>query len=160
MNLTKIAFEYKKSVLLIISLLIINGIFAYLTLPAQEDPNITIREAIVSTTFPGMSPERVEQLITKKLEEELRKIPEVKDLTSASSSGLSTIHVSIQDRYFNLDDIWQDVRNRVNAAYANMPKGTSTPFVNDDFGDVSVITLALTADGFSMNNTNYTNFMI
>lgn len=152
MNLTKIAFEYKKSVLLIISLLIINGIFAYFTLPAQEDPNITIREAIVSTSFPGMSPQRVEQLITKKLEEELRKIPEVKDLTSSSSSGLSTIHVSIQDRYFNLDDIWQDVRNRVDAAYANMPKGTRTPFVNDDFGDVSVITLALTADGFTMNN--------
>lgn len=52
MNLTKIAFEYKKSVLLIIGLLILNGIFAYLTLPAQEDPNITVREAIVSTSFP------------------------------------------------------------------------------------------------------------
>lgn len=152
MNLTKIAFEYKKSVLLIISLLILNGVYAYLTLPAQEDPTITIREAIVSTSFPGMSPDRVEQLITKKLEEELRKIPEVEDLTSASSSGLSTIHVSIQDRYFNLDNIWQDVRNKVNAAYAKMPVGTKTPFVNDQFGDVSVITLALTADGFSMND--------
>jgi multidrug efflux pump subunit AcrB len=152
MNLTKIAFEYKKSVLLIISLLILNGVFAYLTLPAKEDPSITIRQAIVSTSFPGMSPERIEQLITKKLEEELRKIPEVKDLTSSSSTGLSIIHVSIQDRYFNLDDIWQDVRNKVNAAYANMPAGTRAPYVNDEFGDVSVITLALTADGFTMND--------
>lgn len=151
MNLTKIAFEYKKSVLLIIALLVINGVFAYFTLPAQEDPSVTVREVIVTTTFPGMSAKRVEQLITKKLEEELIKIPELKDITSASSTGLSTIHVLAQDRYFNLDLIWQDVRNKVNAAYAKMPEGTNVPFVNDEFGDVSVITLALTADGFPMN---------
>lgn len=152
MNLTKIAFEYKKSVLLVIALLVINGVFAYFTLPAQEDPSITVREAIITTTFPGMSSERIEQLITKKLEEELVKVPELKDITSSSSSGLSTIHVSIQDRYFDLDAIWQDVRNKATAAHGKMPEGTNKPFVNDEFGDVSVITLSLTADGFSMAN--------
>lgn len=152
MNLTKIAFEYKKSVLLVIALLVINGVFAYFTLPAQEDPSITVREAIITTTFPGMSSERIEQLITKKLEEELVKVPELKDITSSSSSGLSTIHMSIQDRYFDLDAIWQDVRNKATAAHGKMPEGTNKPFVNDEFGDVSVITLSLTADGFSMAN--------
>ncbi|WP_448568026.1 efflux RND transporter permease subunit [Thalassotalea ganghwensis] len=150
MNLTEIAFKYRKSVLLIVALLLINGVFAYFTLPAQEDPTITIREAIVSTAFPGMSPERVEQLITKKLEEEIRKIPEVKEIKSASATGLSTIHVKVYDKYFNLDNIWQDLRNKVNAAHGKMPQGTAPPFVNDEFGDVSVITLALTADGFDM----------
>ncbi|XQW85599.1 efflux RND transporter permease subunit [Thalassotalea piscium] len=151
MNLTQISFQYKKTVFLILGLLLINGIYAYFTLPAQEDPSITIREAIVSTSFPGMAPERVEQLITKKLEEEIRKIPEVKEMKSVSTTGSSTIHVKIYDRFFNLDDIWQDVRNKASAAHSNMPEGTSTPFVNDQFGDVSVVTLALTADGFDMS---------
>ncbi|WP_298442030.1 efflux RND transporter permease subunit [uncultured Ferrimonas sp.] len=153
MNITKLAFDYRKSVLLIIALLIINGVYAYFTLPAQEDPSITVREVIVTTTFPGMSAQRVEQLITKKLEEELIKIPELKEINSSSANGLSTVHVIAQDRYFNLDEIWQDVRNKVSAAYAKMPEGTQTPYVNDEFGDVSVITLALTSDGFSQKQS-------
>tara|TARA_R110001583_G_scaffold39890_1_gene127804 strand:+ start:27719 stop:30763 length:3045 start_codon:yes stop_codon:yes gene_type:complete len=150
MNITQIAFQYRKTVFFILTLLLINGVFAYFTLPAQEDPTITIREAVIATSFPGMAPERVEQLITKKLEEEIRKVPEIKEIRSLSTTGTSTIHVKIQDRYFNLDDIWQDVRNKTNAAYSKMPTGTSSPFVNTEFGDVSVVTLALTADGFDM----------
>ncbi|MDO6447143.1 efflux RND transporter permease subunit [Colwellia sp. 1_MG-2023] len=151
MNITQIAFQYRKTVFLIVALLLVNGVFAYFTLPAQEDPTITIREAVISTSFPGMAPERVEQLITKKLEEEVRKIPQVKEIKSLSTTGSSTIHVKIHDRYFNLDDIWQDVRNKAQAAHANMPSGTQAPYVNTEFGDVSVVTLALTADGFDMS---------
>ena len=150
MNITQVAFTYRKSVFLIIAVLLINGLFAYFTLPSQEDPTITIREAIVSTSFPGMAPDRIEQLITKKLEEEIRKIPQVKEIKSSSATGISIIHVKIYDRYFNLDDIWQNLRNKVTAAHSKMPSGTHTPFVNDEFGDVSVVTLALTADGFDL----------
>lgn len=149
MNLTEIAFQYRKPVLMILVLLLINGLFAYFTLPAKEDPTITIRTAVVSTRFEGMSPERVEQLITKKLEEEIRKIPEVEKIRSTSSTGLSTIHVEVYDRYFDLELIWQDLRNKVKQAQANLPSGTQTPFVNDSYGDVAVATLALTSDGFS-----------
>lgn len=150
MNITQLAFSYRKSVFLIIAVLLINGFFAYFTLPAQEDPTITIREAIVSTSFPGMAPDRIEQLITKKLEEEIRKIPEVKEIKSSSATGVSIIHVKIYDRYFNLDDIWQNLRNKVSAAHNKMPSGTHAPFVNDEFGDVSVVTLALTGSGFDL----------
>jgi multidrug efflux pump subunit AcrB len=150
MNLTKIAFTYRKSILMVLALLLINGVFAYLTLPAQENPTITIRKAIVTTSYPGMAPERVEQLITRAIEKEIRKIPEVEKLTSTSMTGQSVIHVEIYDRYFNLDNIWQDLRNKVKQAQLNLPEGTRPPFVNDSFGDVSVVTLALTADGFNL----------
>ena len=150
MNFTEIAFKYRKSVLMVLALLLINGVFAYFTLPAQEDPTITIRDAIVTTSFPGMAPERVEQLITRALEKEIRKIPEVEKIRSTSVTGRSVIHVEIYDRYFNLDNIWQDLRNKVKQAEVNLPSGTLTPHINDSFGDVSVVTLALTADGFSL----------
>lgn len=150
MNFTQLGFTYRKSVFMVLFLLLVNGVIAYFTLPAQEDPTITVRQAVVTTSFPGMAPKRVEQLITRTIEREIRKVPEVEKLTSTSATGVSVIHVEIYDRYFNLDNIWQDVRNKVRDAQVNLPQGTRTPHINDSFGDVSVVTLALTADGFSM----------
>ncbi|MGS2721129.1 efflux RND transporter permease subunit [Paraglaciecola aestuariivivens] len=149
MNLTQVAFTYRRALLLALGILLLNGLFAYFTLPTKEDPTITIREATVTTLYPGMSPERVELLITKTLEEQIRQLPEVEKLRSTSSTGMSVIHVEIYDRYFNLDDIWQSLRNKVQQAQALLPEGTHSSQVNDEIGDVSVITLALTAEGFS-----------
>ena len=151
MNISELAFKYKKLFLFIVVCLMIYGGLSYFTLPSQEDPTIVNREAIVSTNFPGMSPERIELLITKKLEEQIRKIPEIKKLTSISQTGSSIIHVKIEDKYFNLADIWQNLRNKVKDIEKDLPKGASTPNINDEFGDVAVITMALTADGFAMN---------
>ncbi len=150
MSLTEVAFHYRKVVLLLLASLLIYGVVSYFTLPAQEDPKIVIREALVTTSFPGLDPERVELLITKTLEEKIRQIPEIKEIRSTSSTGLSVIHVEIEDRYFNLKDIWQNLRNKVQEAQSALPNGSSTPFINDQFGDVAVVTLALTADGFEM----------
>ncbi|WP_017445053.1 efflux RND transporter permease subunit [Gayadomonas joobiniege] len=150
MNIALQAHRYRKPVLMIIMILLLFGLFSYYNLPAREDPEITIREAIVSTAYPGMSAERVENLITKKIEEEIRQIPQLERVRSTSSTGLSLIHVEIADRYFELENIWQDLRNKVSAARAKLPEGTGPSFVNDDFGDVAIITLALTSDGFSM----------
>jgi multidrug efflux pump subunit AcrB len=151
MNISELAFKYKKIFLFIVVSLVLYGGISYFTLPSQEDPSIVSREAIVTTNFPGMSPQRIELLITKKLEEQIRKIPEIKMLTSISQTGSSIIHVTIEDKYFNLADIWQNLRNKVKDAEKELPKGSSTPNINDEFGDVAVITMALTSDGFGMN---------
>ena len=152
MNISELAFKYQKIFLFIVVSLMLYGGISYFTLPSQEDPNIVNREAIVTTKFPGMSPQRVELLITKKLEENIRKIPEIKKLTSISETGSSIIHVKIEDKYFNLDAIWQNLRNKVKDTEKELPEGASIPNVNDEFGDVAVITMALTSDGFDMND--------
>ncbi|MBF0453415.1 MAG: efflux RND transporter permease subunit [Magnetococcales bacterium] len=150
MNLSEIAFEYRRFVFLLLTILLIYGAVSYFTLPAREDPEITIREALVVTRFPGLNPERVEQLITKKLEEVIRKIPEVEEIRSSSTTGRSVIHVEIQDRFFHLDAIWQNLRNKVNGVQSLLPEGTTPSQVNDEFGDVAVITLALSGEDFDM----------
>ncbi len=149
-NLTSAAFEFRKLVYLIIAALLVYGAISYFTLPAREDPEITIREATVTTRFPGLAPDRVELLITKKLEEAIRTIPQVEEIRSTSTTGVSIIHIDIMDRYFALEDIWTDLRAKVQEAQRNLPDGTGTPKIDDDRGDVSMITLALTADGFDM----------
>ncbi len=150
MNFSEIAFAWRKLVFLILAIFLVYGAVSFFTLPAREDPQITIREAVVTTRFSGMSPDRVEELITTKLERAIRRIAEVEEVTSTSMTGTSVIHVSIQDRYDNLDDIWQDLRNKVTETQGDLPDGTQTSEVNDEFGDVAVITAVLQAPDFTM----------
>ncbi|MBK1697228.1 efflux RND transporter permease subunit [Rhodovibrio salinarum] len=152
MTLTELAYRHRPLVGLLAVVLMAFGAFSYFNLPAREDPKVTIREAVVTTSYPGLSAERIERLITKTLEEQVRRVPEVEELRSTSMPGQSIIHVVIEDRYFNLDQIWDDVRQEVRAAQDKLPEGASPPQVNDEFGDVAVITAALTSDDWAMRD--------
>ena len=148
MNLTLLAFRYQRLTLMIVGALMVLGGVSYFSLPATEDPQLTIREAIITTAYPGMSPERVERLITKPLEEAIVQVPEIEEVRSVSQAGLSIIYPKVYDKYFDLDRIFTDLRDRVRDATPNLPDGTRPPLVNDDFGDVAVVTAALTAPDF------------
>ena len=152
MTISEIAFRYRLVVGTVVVVLMAYGALSYVSLPAREDPEITVREAVVTTTFPGLSPERMERLVTKTLEEAIRQMPEVEEIRSSSTAGTSIIHVEVHDRYFDLDQIWDDLRNRVAQAAADLPEGASQPVVNDDFGDVAVVTAALISDDFPMRD--------
>ncbi len=97
-----------------------------------------------------MSTERVENLITRKLEENIREIPEVDDIKSDSKTGISIVHVVVKDRVKDLAPIWQDLRNKMDDVKTALPQGTLGPVVNDEFGLTAVATIALWADGFSL----------
>ena len=141
--LTTFAFRFQRFVFSMAALLMAFGAWSYFTLPAQEDPAITIREAVVTTRYPGLGPERMEELVTKPLERAIRTLPEVEEIRSSTLAGTSIIHVEVADRFFALDQIWDDLRAEVGRAAAALPDGAGTPVVADDFGDVAVVTAAL-----------------
>ncbi len=151
MNVSQLALRYWPVVLMLVVVANVAGVASYFSLPTREDPEITIREAVVTTYFEGLSAERVELLITKTLEEAIRQVPEVEQIRSTSMPGTSIIHVEIQDKYFDLEQIWDEMRHKIEAVRNDLPEGASAPQVNDDFGDVAVVTAALTADDFSMS---------
>lgn len=148
MTLSETAYRHRTVVLLVTALLMLFGASSYFTLPAREDPEITNREAVVTTRYPGLSAGRMELLVTKTLEEAIRQVPEVEEIRSTSRAGISIIHAEVYDTYFKLDQIWDDLRNKVSRAARGLPDGAQTPVVDDDFGDVAVVTAALRADGF------------
>ncbi len=148
MNLSQIAHRRRPVVYLATLLAMLFGLYSYFTLPAREDPKITVREAVVTTAYPGLPAAQVEENITKPLEESIRTLGEVERIASTSMRGRSILHVEIQDRYFDLDQIWDEMRQRVEAARDRLPEGTRDPVINDDFGDVAVVTAALTAEDF------------
>lgn len=152
MNLSEVAFRYRPVVLLMTVTLMVFGIFSYFTLSAQEDPSITIRESFVTTHYSGLPAERVELLITKPLEESILSVKGIDEIRSTSYDGTSIVYVKAFDALHpsKLAQMWDEVEEAVMEAQSRLPDGTTTPSINDNFGDVAVITLALTGEDYSM----------
>lgn len=149
-GLTGFALKNSRLTIVFIFAITLLGVLLYLDYPRQEDPTITVREAIVTAAFPGMSPERVEDLLTRPLEQTIREIPEVDEIRSDSKTGVSIVHVTLGDRYSDLQPIWQRLRDRMSDLAPDLPEGTIGPTVNDEVGITAVATIALWADGFDL----------
>jgi multidrug efflux pump subunit AcrB len=152
MNLTGFALRNQPLVMMVVAALVIYAFSVMGDFPSQEDPPITVRDAVVTTFVPGMELEDVELLVTRTIEKALARIPERDYIYSWSRHGYSEVRIKVLDRYeeADLDIIWQDVRNKVIDATRELPDTVIGPFVNDDFGDVTVVSAALTGAGFSL----------
>ncbi|MDQ1333648.1 MAG: hypothetical protein QG552_598, partial [Thermodesulfobacteriota bacterium] len=152
-GITSFALNNSRTVIMTLLLVTLGGIYAYIALPKLEDPFITIREAVVSATYPGMPVEEVERLITRPIEEKIRSIGEIDEIKDSTSKvGECLIHVTIKDEVpaEQLPSTWKLLRNRMDDVKPDLPRGTVGPMVNDTFGDTAVATIALWSDGFSM----------
>ena len=149
-GITAFSLNTNRVTALLLMLVATFGIFTYLDYPKQEDPSIQIREALVWAYFPGMPVHRVEDLITRKLEEQIRLIGEVDYIESDSKHGLSLMHVVVRDDIKALKPVWRDLREKLNDVAPDLPKGTIGPFVNDEFGLTAVADIALWSNGFSL----------
>jgi multidrug efflux pump subunit AcrB len=152
MNLTAFALRNQPLVLMIVTALVLYSFSVLGDFPSQEDPPITVRDAVVVTFLPGMDARDIELLVTRPIEKALARIPERDYIYSWSRYGYSEVRIKVLDRYEeeDLDIIWQDVRNKIIDATPELPGGVIGPFVNDDFGDVTVVSAALTGEGFSL----------
>lgn len=148
-GLTRFSLDRWRIVAALTLVAVIAGIGAYFTHPSQEDPEITIRTAVVSAKFPGMAADRVEQLLVKPIEEAARQIAEVETIESAAQTGVATVKVSLRPEVMEVKPVWSTLRNRMDDLAPALPEGTAGPFVNDDYGRVAVTTLALYGDDFS-----------
>ncbi len=135
----------------IMALIITLGLMVYADFPSREDPLIRINKAMIITQFPGLSPEKVEELITKKIEEKLRELGDIEFINSTSKAGQSIISVSAYEHIENLDKLWDEVRRKLNQSKPLLPQGVIGPTFKDDFGDVSIFTAALVGENWSMS---------
>ncbi|MBL6785102.1 MAG: efflux RND transporter permease subunit [Rickettsiales bacterium] len=149
-KITKFALEYNRVTILVLIFGIFLGLWAAYKMPRQEDPTVTIRVAQINAYFPGMNTELMEDLISKPIERKLREIPEIEDINTTVNTGHVLIQPKLYDRYFDLDPIWQDLRNKMEEIQKELPVGTQGPFVNDDFGRVAVATVAIYSDEYSI----------
>ena len=153
MNLAEFSIKNQVLSVIVIIMSLWGGWVAYQDMPRFEDPEFTIRTAVIITYYPGATPLQVAEEITDPLEKALQKLGEVDDIESTSVAGRSEIMVNIKYEFSptkaDLQLIWTKVRNKVNDASRSLPPGASIPYVNDDFGDVYGLYFFLTGTGFT-----------
>ncbi|PMO35763.1 MFS transporter [Vibrio jasicida] len=130
---------------------LIGGVSAFFGLGRLEDPAFTIKDAMVVTSYPGATPQQVEEEVTYPIEKAIQQLTYVDEVNSISSRGLSQITVTMKNNYGpdDLPQIWDELRRKVNDLKGSLPPGVNDPSVIDDFGDVYGILLAVTGDGYS-----------
>ncbi|MEM9725411.1 MAG: efflux RND transporter permease subunit [Pseudomonadota bacterium] len=150
--LTRFGLEKSRFTLLLMLGILAFGLTTYLSIPKRENPEITIRTAVVQFTFEGMRPERVENLIAIPAERKIREIGEVENIETTITNGSALLKASLFDTVAGqaITDAWEDLRNKMDDVMGELPEGTAGPFVNTDYGDVAIATVALTGDGFSL----------
>ncbi|MFZ5642467.1 MAG: efflux RND transporter permease subunit [Bacillota bacterium] len=135
----------RKITILFFIMVVAVGFLSLLQLPRQEEPDITVDLAIVTTAFPGASPEKVEQTVTKKIEQKIKELQGVKTITSTSGFGFSSIQVYSRDGV-DPQKLWDELRKKVKEAEADLPDGAENPVINDDLFRNSFYTVNITAD--------------
>jgi len=151
MNLAALAIEKRAITYFGILLVLAGGIFSYFQLGQLEDPEFSVKTAVITTTYPGASAEQVELEITDRIETKLQEMVELKNVYSNSRPGLSIIKVDIKSSYWadRLPQVWDVLRKKVADVEPKLPPGAGKPKVGDDFGYVFGFLLAVSSDGFS-----------
>jgi multidrug efflux pump subunit AcrB len=151
MSLAELAVKKRTLTYFITGLLVVAGFAAYVGLGKLEDPTFTVKTAAIVTSYPGASPEEVEQEVTEVIERKLQELHQVKWLESLSRPGSSYITVEIKGKFLSreMPQIFDEIRRKVNDVAIELPPGAQTPQIHDDVGEVFGFLLALVGDGYS-----------
>ena len=151
MNIAKFSIERRVITLVLTFVMLGVGLLSYDGLSRLEDPEFTIKEALIITSYPGASAAEVEEEVTDRLEKAAQQMGQLKFIESKSDRGLSTITVTIKDKYQkeDLQQVWDELRRKIGDVQEHLPPGAGTSVVVDDYGDVYGIFVAIYGDGYS-----------
>lgn len=158
MDFARYAITRPVNIWILILICLLGGTLAFFEIGRLEDPEFTIKQAIVNVQYPGATALEVEQQVTEPLESAIQQMSQIKEIRSRSMPGIAELRVEMQDRYDGdaLPQIWDELRNKINDAQGDLPPGIEPPQVNDDFGDVYGIFYALTGDGLTLKELHET----
>jgi len=162
MSLAKLSIEKGIISWMFALLLLVGGTVSYFGLGQLEDPEFTLKQAMVITQYPGASPQQVEEEVTYPLENAIQQLPYVDFVTSISSPGMSQISIEMKSTYRkrDLQQIWDELRRKVNDLSGSFPQGVMAPQVMDDFADVYGVMFAVTGDSYSYDELHdYVDFL-
>lgn len=151
LNLAEWAIRHKQIVYFFIIAIITGGLWSYFHLGRSEDPDFTIRQAVVTAVWPGASAQQITQQVTDPLEKKLQDTKGLDYIKSFTHDGKTVIYVNLKDSVpkEEMQTRWHEIRNLVNDEWGSLPSGVMGPYINDRFDDVYGSIYAVTGDGFS-----------
>ena len=141
-------------VLLLIIIILIAGIYSFINLPRESNPEVKIPVAMVITVYQGASPADIEELITKKIENKIASINDIEKITSSSSNSISLISVEFASGS-NSDDVIRKLRDSVSEIQSDLPTDADASAVKEvSFDDRPIWSMQLTGpyDGFILRD--------
>src|SRR5688572_27516558 len=134
--------EHREVAWMALIAVLIWGWASYRSLPQQEDARIPSRTALVVTHFAGAGALKLEDLVTKKLEEKMDELESIEEITSQSRPGVSVITVKQRpDREAIVQQEWDKLRAKLREV--TLPEGCGTPNLDTDFGNTLTLLFAL-----------------
>lgn len=151
LNLAEWAIRHKHIVYFFVIAIITGGLWSYFHLGRSEDPDFTIRQAVVTAAWPGASAQQITQQVTDPLEKKLQDTKGLDYIKSFTHDGKTVIYVNLKDSVpkEEIQTRWHEIRNLVNDEWGSLPSGVMGPYINDRFDDVYGSIYAVTGDGFS-----------
>ncbi len=149
MNLTEFSINRNRVVLSILAVVMVMGMLFYTSLSRDSMPPYTIRVASIVSSFPGASPERVEELVSDKIEKVAQELPELKVVKSTSRTGLSVVQVELkmEVKPEELQPVWDRLRRKL-STIQGLPSNVSPQLQDDGIGEVFGIAVGLISDGY------------
>ncbi|MGM3172907.1 efflux RND transporter permease subunit [Dickeya lacustris] len=150
-NLSAWALAHQQLVAFLMLVIVVAGVMSYERLPRNEDPAFTIKNVVVSATWPGATVQDTVSFVTDVLEKKLQEIPYLDVIESYSRPGEAVIFVNLRDNTppQEVQGIWYTVRKKMKDAAASLPEGVGEPVVNDEFDDTFGTIYGFSADGYS-----------
>ena len=149
--LASFALRNRTTTLVLTAGLVIGGMSAFTKLSRLEDPEFTIKEALVITEYPGATAREVEEEVSDRVERAIQQLGQLKEIESKNDRGLSTITVRIKDQYDQaaLPQVWDELRRKVGDVQGQLPPRAGPSIVNDDYGDVWGVFIAIYGDEYT-----------
>jgi multidrug efflux pump len=126
------------------------GWFGYHSMPQRKDPNIPVRVAVASCSWPGATAQQVEQLITRPIEDTVAQnktihagTPADYGVRSISLPGYSYVYIQLIDDVDDLKRQFSDINLKLNALSGQLPQGAGPITFQSDFGDTAALMLTV-----------------
>ncbi|MBZ0112945.1 MAG: efflux RND transporter permease subunit [Thermoanaerobaculia bacterium] len=140
------ALNHRATVFFLIVAAVIGGLSAYVSLPRESFPDISVPMIMVYTRYPGAAPREVETQITDVLERELKGVDDLKELTSQSQESTSVVTVEFGTG-IDIDSALQKVRDKVDLAKSEFPAEVEDPVLEEiNFSDIPILQVNLAGD--------------
>lgn len=152
-NVSAWAVRERALTLFFLLLSMLAGLQAFITLGRAEDPAFTVRAMVVSVMWPGATAEELQTQVVDRLEKRIQEVDYIYRIDTTIRQGQASLQIEFQDYSpkGQVNDLFYEVRKRMQEEAGSLPKGVIGPIVNDDFADVYFSLMSLSAPGLPLH---------
>lgn len=145
MKLAEISIKRPSLVIVLFSILILGGLFSYSRLGYELIPKFDSNVVTIATIYPGASPSEVENTVTKKIEDAVSSLENIKKIDSRSYESLSTVSITLNSKA-KIDLALNDAQRKINAIISSLPKDAKAPSLSKfSLSDLPIMTIGANA---------------